>query len=154
MNDFDFTDFSLETERLLLVPLSMKYKHNVFREFNSSITQYMYPKPPEKIEETEEYIGISEKGIKSGDDIRLVIIKKDNNEFLGLARLHDVKSRTPVIGLWVKKSAHGNAYGKEVITAMYHWAKENLEFDYLIYNVDKDNIPSIKIPESLGGVVE
>lgn len=149
----DFTNFTLETDRLILVSLSMKYKHDVFREFNSSISQYMFPKPPEKIEETEEFIGTSEKGIKSGDDLQLVITKKDNNEFLGLAGLHRVKSRTPILGLWVKKSAHGNSYGKEAITAMYHWAKKNLQFDYLIYSVDKDNIPSIKIPESLGGVV-
>lgn len=149
----DFTNFFLETERLLLVPLSMKYKHDVFREFNSSISQYMFPKPPEKIEETEEFISKSEEAIKSGSDLQLVITKKDDNEFLGLAGLHAVKTQTPILGLWVKKSAHGNAYGKEAITALYHWAKENLQFDYLIYNVDKDNIPSIKIPESLGGVV-
>ena len=149
----DFTNFSLETERLLLVPLSIKYKHDVFREFNSSISQYMFPKPPEKIEETEEFISISEKGIKSGSDLQLVITKKDDNEFIGLAGLHAVKTQTPILGLWVKKSAHGNAYGKEAITALYHWAKENLQFNYLIYDVDKDNIPSIKIPESLGGTV-
>ena len=149
----DFTNFTLETERLILVSLSMKYKHDVFREFNSSISQYMFPKPPEKIEETEEFISTSEKGIKSGDNLQLVITKKDNKEFLGLAGLHKVKSRTPILGLWVKKSAHGNAYGKEAITALYHWAKENLQFHYLIYSVDKDNIPSIKIPESLGGTV-
>jgi len=149
----DFTNFSLETERLLLVPLSMKFKHDVFREFNTSIAQFMFPKPPDKIEETEEFIRVSEEGIKAGEDLQLVITKKDNNEFLGLAGLHAVKTRTPILGLWVKKSAHGNAYGKEAITAMYHWAKENLDFDYLEYHVDKDNIASIKIPESLGGVV-
>jgi RimJ/RimL family protein N-acetyltransferase len=149
----DFTNFSLETERLLLVPLSMKFKHNVFSEFNTSITQFMYPKAPDKTEETEEFIRVSEEGIKAGEDLQLVITKKDNNEFLGLAGLHAVKTRTPILGLWVKKSAHGNAYGKEAIRAMYHWAKENLDFDYLEYHVDKDNIASIKIPESLGGVV-
>jgi len=33
-------------------------------------------------------------------------------------------------------------------------ANDNLEFDYMIYPVDKDNIPSRKIAESFGGVVE
>lgn len=149
----DFTNFSLETERLLLVPLSMKFKLDVFREFNVSIAQYMYPKPPDKIEETEEFIRVSEEGIKAGEDLQFVITRKDNNEFLGLAGLHAIKTRNPILGLWVKKSAHGNAYGKEAITALYHWAKENLDFDYLEYHVDKDNTASIKIPESLGGVV-
>lgn len=149
----DFTDFSLPTPRLVLVPLSMKYKHDIFREFNTSITQFMYPKPPEKIEETEEFIRISEEGIESGNDLVVVITLKDTNEFIGLARLHNVQTDIPILGLWVKKSAHGNAYGKEAITALYNWAKENIKFKYLKYSVDKDNIPSIKIPESLGGKV-
>lgn len=149
----DLTNFSLPTGRLVLVPLSMKYKDNVFREFNSSITQYMFPKPPDKIEETEEYILTSEEGIKSGTDLKVVMTLKDTGEFIGLARLHNVKTDMPVLGLWVKKSAHGNGYGKEAITALYNWAKVNLKYKYIKYNVDKDNIPSIKISESLGGKV-
>ncbi|MBS1494044.1 MAG: GNAT family N-acetyltransferase [Bacteroidetes bacterium] len=149
----DFTNFTLPTERLVLVPLSMKYKHDVFREFNTSITQYMFPKPPVIIEETEEFIRSGEEGIKSGNDLRVVMTLKNTNEFIGLARLNDVKTDIPVLGLWVKKSAQGNAYGKEAITALYNWAKENLNYKYIKYNVDKDNIPSIKIPESLGGKI-
>lgn len=34
------------------------------------------------------------------------------------------------------------------------WAQDNILFDYLLYPVNKDNIPSRKITESLGGVVE
>jgi RimJ/RimL family protein N-acetyltransferase len=113
----------------------------------------MYAKPPKKIEETEEYIRISEEGIKSGNDLRVVITLKHTNEFIGLARLHNVQTDMPILGLWVKKSAHGNAYGKEAITALYNWAKENLKYKYIKYNVERDNIPSIKIPESLGGKV-
>ena len=95
----DFTNFTLPTVRLVLVPLSMKFKHDVFREFNTSITQYMFPKPPDKIEETEEFIRNSEEGIKSGNDLRVVMTLKNTNEFIGLARLHDVKTDIPVLGL-------------------------------------------------------
>jgi RimJ/RimL family protein N-acetyltransferase len=37
---------------------------------------------------------------------------------------------------------------------MAHWAFENLRVRYLIYPVDRENIPSRKIPESLGGRIE
>lgn len=39
------------------------------------------------------------------------------------------------------------------MTAFYDWACENISFDYIKYPVDKRNIPSRKIPESLGGVI-
>jgi RimJ/RimL family protein N-acetyltransferase len=113
----------------------------------------MFPKPADDISETEEFINSSLPGMRDGTNMQMVMTLKDTNEFLGLAGLHDVNSNTPVLGLWVKKSAHGNGYGKEAITAMYNWAKENLQFEYLKYSVDKDNLPSIKIPESLGGIV-
>jgi hypothetical protein len=34
------------------------------------------------------------------------------------------------------------------------WAMVNLDFDYLIYPVDRRNLPSRKIPESLGGSIK
>lgn len=37
--------------------------------------------------------------------------------------------------------------------AIKAWADKNLDYDYLIYPVCKDNIPSRKIAESLGGTV-
>lgn len=113
----------------------------------------MFPKPAKDISETEEFINSSLPGMKDGTNMQLVMTLKDTNEFLGLVGLHGVNSETPVLGIWLKKSAHGKGYGKEAITAIYQWAKENIEFKYLKYSVDKDNIPSIKIPESLGGIV-
>lgn len=53
----------------------------------------------------------------------------------------------------MKKAAQGNKYGLEVITALKDWADENLDYQYLIYPVDKNNIASRKIPEALGGKV-
>jgi len=151
MSNFDFTNFSITTERLKLVPLSMEHKHEVFTEFNSSIAQYMFPKPAEHISETEEFITNSLVNMKSGEDMQLAITLKGTNEFLGLVGLHRVNSETPILGLWVKKSAHGNAYGKEAVIAIYNWSKENLKFECLKYSVDKENIASVKIPLALGG---
>jgi RimJ/RimL family protein N-acetyltransferase len=52
-----------------------------------------------------------------------------------------------------QKAAHGNKYGLETITAIKHWADRNLDYEYLIYPVDKANIASRKIAEALGGEV-
>ena len=56
-------------------------------------------------------------------------------------------------GIWLKKDAHGKRYGREAIRIVSNRAVDNLDFDYLVYPVDRDNIPSRKIPESMGGLV-
>lgn len=40
---------------------------------------------------------------------------------------------------------------EEAMTAVKEWADANIEYEYIVYPVDRDNIPSKKIPESLGG---
>ena len=84
----------------------------------------------------------------------LAILRKDTREFLGCAGFHNPKSKTPEFGIWIKKTSHGNGYGKEAITALYDWVCGKFEFDYILYPVDKRNIASRKIPESLGGVIK
>jgi ribosomal-protein-alanine N-acetyltransferase len=54
------------------------------------------------------------------------------------------------IGLWLKKSAHGNGYGTETVKTLIEFAEAHLDFEYLLYPVDKDNWISKKIPEKLG----
>lgn len=47
---------TIETERLLLVPITMDYAEEIFKEFTPELTTYMLPKSPEKISETEDFI--------------------------------------------------------------------------------------------------
>lgn len=144
----------IETERLLLVPIEMKYKESIFKEFTSDITTFMYPRPSKDISETEAFINDSLKGLGEGNNLQFVIIAKDSQEFFGCAGLHNVDSKTPEMGVWLKLSAHGNGYGKEAMTGIKKWADSNLKYDYILYPVADKNIASRKIPESLGGKIE
>jgi RimJ/RimL family protein N-acetyltransferase len=144
----------IESERLLLLPIDMKYKEEIFEEFSSEITTYMYPAPAKDISETEEFIKDSLKGLGEGTNFQLVILAKDSQEFFGCVGLHHVDRKTPELGVWLKKSAHGKGYGKEAVTAVKKWADENLDYEYLLYPVADKNIASRKIPESLGGKIE
>lgn len=147
-------DERIESERLLLLPIDMKYKDEIFKEFTSEITTYMYPAPAKDISETEEFIEDSLRGLTEGNNFQLVILAKDSQEFFGCAGLHHVDGKTPEMGVWLKKSAHGKGYGKEAMTAIKKWADENLDYEYLLYPVADKNIASRKIPESLGGRIE
>ncbi|MCV3215978.1 GNAT family N-acetyltransferase [Plectonema radiosum NIES-515] len=149
----DLLQLEISTSRLLLQPISMKYKEDIFSEFNQEITTYMYTKPPKYISETEDFIKDSLEEIKKCENLVLVILNKKSFKFLGCTGIHEINSNDPELGIWLKKSAHGKGYGLESIIALKTWAEENLDFQYLVYCADKANIPSRRIPEKLGGKI-
>ena len=148
-------ELEIPGERIMLRAVSDKYVDIMFREFDSEITKYMFPSPNEDIGQAQTFIDKSRKEMAAGHTLTFSFIDKDTGEFLGNGGLHTNSSpaSTPELGLWIKKSAHGNKYGREAIHTLCNWARANLEFDYLIYPVARDNIASRKIPESLGGVI-
>ena len=89
-----------------------------------------------------------------GYNFSAVIIDKETGEFLGCCGLHGKNNvRTPELGIWLKKDAHGKKLGREAIKTLCYWAVKNIDFEYLIYPVDRANISSCKIPEYLGGII-
>ncbi len=146
-------DQVIETERLLLVPVSEKYAQNMLEELTDEITEYMFFYSPNSIEEEYEFIKNSREKMEQGTDLIVTILDKTTKEFLGGAGIHSINTPTPELGIWTKKSAHGKQIGREAVTGLKEWADKNFDYEYLIYPVDKSNIPSRKIVESLGGKV-
>lgn len=144
-------DVEISTNCLLLKPISIKYKADIFAEFTKEITTYMHPRSPKDISETEAFIKESSADLEKGNNLGLVILQKASQEFLGCAGIHNINRKEPELGIWLKKAAHGNKYGLEAITAIKCWADTNLEYEYLRYPVERANIASRKIPEALGG---
>lgn len=154
INKVDLTALSIDGDRVSLRSIDESYAPSIFEEFSEDITHFMLPKPAEKIEETLSFVSESVARMKEGWDLVFVILKKENEKFLGCCGFHGRGNpRTPELGIWLRKAAHGRKYGREAIRIVSHWALENLDFDYLIYPVDRENIPSRKIPESMGGIV-
>ena len=140
----------ISTSRLLMKPITMEYKEEIFSDFTEEITTYTYPRQAKTIAETESFINESIKGLKNGTNLQLIVLAKKSQEFLGCAGIHNL-NKQPELGIWLKKAAHGNKYGLEAITAIKQWADKNLDCEYFIYPVDRRNIASKKIPEALGG---
>ena len=149
----DLLSVEILTNRLKLKPVSMAYKEEMFSEFTEDITKYMCPRSPQHISETEAFIENAILDLAKGSDLRLVILKKDSQEFLGCAGLHDMLGKIPEFGIWLKKSAHGYKYGLEAIAGIKNWADKNLDYEYFLYPVERENIPSRKIPEALDGKI-
>lgn len=151
--DVDLTLEIIETKRLRLVPADVKYAREIFTHFDSETTKYMYPKPPSDISETMDFLNKSIAALKQGKDYQIIITKKDTDEFIGCAGLHDLTCNIPELGIWIKKEAFGNKYGQETIKGIVNWAIKQKRWYKVRYPVDKRNIPSRKIPESLNGVI-
>lgn len=150
----DMKTLKIETERLLLVPITMQYAEDIFREFTPEITRYMTPKSAENISETQSFIKSSMQKIIDNKTYQAVILDKHTQEFLWCVWLHIREISTPELGIWVKKSAFGKKIWREAVIWVADRAQKNLDFEYLLYPVDKDNISSRKIAESLWGMLQ
>ena len=151
--DRSLLNIQIECNRLLLKSISLAYKKPIFENFTEEITTYMYPRPAKNTGEAASFIKNSLEGMKNEHELILVILKKDSQEFLGCAGIHRINTKHPEFGIWLKKTAHGNGYGLEAITAMKNWCEENLDCEYFTYPVDEENYPSRRIPEKLGGEI-
>ncbi len=154
-SQLDLLSLVIEGDRLKLLVIDNKFEQDIFREFTEEITTYMIPSPTKNIQETRDFIAASRYGIESGYNLQFVVVSKTNQEFLGNCGLHgnDNKAKTPEIGIWLKKDAHGQGYGLEAVTTLVNWSNKHLNLDYFIYPVDRRNIASRKIPESFEGKI-
>jgi len=57
-------------------------------------------------------------------------------------------------GIRIKRAAHGKGYGREGMLALIQRTRENIDFEYILRPVDKDNISSRKIAELAGGTLD
>lgn len=150
----DLLALNIEGVRLRLVAVSENFEADIFKEFTSEITRYMFPPSAKDISETRHFIAESKRSMRIGKNLQFAVIAKSGEEFLGCCGLHGKdKTRTPELGIWIKKSAHGKGYGREAIHTLVSWSWNNIDLDYFTYPVDRKNIASRKIPESLGGEV-
>lgn len=139
------------TDHLLLVPIALNYRDDIFHEFTEEVALYLNPQPTGDVKDTENFINDSLNKNFSGEGLQLVALDKDTLEFLGCLGLHQINTPIPELGLWFKKSVWGRGYGKESMAALKRWADDNLDYKKIRYPVFKANISSRKIAEFLGG---
>lgn len=151
MTTLDLNIVTLETPHLRLVPLTEKYREDIFREFTAEVTRYMNPSPARTIADTDHFIMDSAAKRAARRELVLAITDKQKGEFYGCVGVHELDTSTPELGIWVKKSVHGQGYGREAIQAVKAWADENVDCEYLTYPVSKENAASRALAEGLGG---
>lgn len=143
----------VETKRLRLVPISPKYREDIFAAFTEKVARYTCPQPTGDRADTDAFISASIERMSQGEELQFVALLKSTEEFIGCAGLHRIQEM-PEPGLWLKESSWRNGFGFEIISALKDWADANIEYEYLYYPVKKENVASRRIAEKLDGVLE
>ncbi|MEM1259466.1 MAG: GNAT family N-acetyltransferase [Bacteroidota bacterium] len=89
-------------DHTLLTPISLDYTRVIYENFSSDIIEFLpLPAPPEKIEDTVEFIKLCIDQRQNKTDMVWVILNR--NEFSGCCGIHALHSRQPHFGIWIKK---------------------------------------------------
>ena len=153
--DIQLLDVEIVTERLIIRPLDLIDLKPIAREFDEQITRYMYPPAARSTMDVAPFIADSIEGLSNNTNLQLVAVLQDNPKtFVGCLGLHKPQTATPELGIWIAKQFHRQGLGLEAIEGLCEWAADEIECDYLRYPVDRENTPSRRIPETLGGEIE
>ena len=136
-------DVKIKTKHLLLVPVSLDYAEEIFREFTPEITTFMYPKPATKIEDSINFITTAIQERQAGTDLNVAIFSNQTGEYLGGAGLHKIHTDTPELGSDQKDSSWIWLW-KEAIFGLKEWADQISPISILRIQLPK-NIPSKRI---------
>jgi RimJ/RimL family protein N-acetyltransferase len=148
----NYLTLTIESSRILLVPVSGEYANDIFVNFDQNVTKYMYPSSAKEITETMAFITNSRRKMEEGIEYVYAILLKPSFEFIGCGGVHHFDQTIPEFGIWTKSSSHGNHFGREAVLLTYEHFKN--QYKAFKYPVDRDNIPSKKIALSLGGILD
>jgi RimJ/RimL family protein N-acetyltransferase len=139
------------SSRLQLSQFQMMDAQEIFGCITPGVTKFMPWEPPS----WSEYLTRCEKRVQAREPNKFsfVIRRLDGNECLGMASLEDADSVSPELGLWLKESAHGQGFGREVVASLAEWGHAFLGKRTFIYPVAIQNIASRRIAESLHGEI-
>jgi len=141
----------IPTPRLQLSQFQITDAEEVFACITPAITRFMRWEPPT----WSEYLARCEERMRAPNPntFSFVIRRRDNHECLGMTALEDADQPSPELGLWLKESAHGQGFGREVVAALAGWAHESLGKESFIYPVAVQNTASRRIAEGLQGEI-
>lgn len=143
----------LESTRLKLRRPTINDAEDIFSIYacDPVVTKFLLFKPHKTIQDTLDFIHLSEEQWANKEWYSLVIITKEDNKLIGgigLGFTYDTKD-TARIGFVLGKGEWGKGYATEACMKMIEFAKD-LEVRKLVAPIHPDNLASIRVLEKCG----
>ena len=142
----------LHTERLLLRPVEPADQQKIFEGFSHpEVTRYFditYPTLESTAVQMEWYAN----NRKENSGYAWVVCDKLSLEFMGVFSLYfiNIKHQRAELGYWLLPPFWNKGYGTEILTAILHHAKTDLNLHRIAAEVEQENTASIQLLEKNG----
>lgn len=144
---------TLNTERLLLKPISKKYLEQIYKHFSDpEVTKYMDIDVLGSIKEAEEIVDYYISKEDKKQCYRWVIIRKSDNKFIGTCGFNSWeknRANRSEIGYDLSRDFWKQGYMSEAVKRLIKHGFEVLKLHRIEAKVTKGNAPSCKLLERL-----
>ncbi len=143
----------LETERLIIRPIKLDDKSEIFEYRCDKETNKYQGWIPEKMEDVETFIGNTAKKINEPDSwFQLVVIERQSQKIIGDVGIHffDHKIKQVEIGCTLNKDFHNKGYATESLKRVIDYLFNDFHMHRIFTSIHPLNINSIRLVERIG----
>ena len=143
---------AINTQRLILRPHELIDAPFMAELINEKEVVLMTRLPyPYTLKDAHQWIGQSHELFKRGEAVSFSIILAKTQQLIGgIGLTINTKQRQAELGFWLGKSYWQQGYATEAAIAMLHYAREQLDLNYIYSQVVVENTASINVLEKLG----
>jgi len=145
----------LQTERLILRPLSLDDAEHIFKTWTNDpdVEKYMIWDLHQTVNDTIEWLKTEVSKIKSNDNYTWGMISKENKELFGTISIHKEKnSDIFILGYNIAKAYWSNGFTTEAGKTVLQFANNTLGITKFFCRHAVENIASMKVIKKLGFV--
>ncbi len=143
----------LETHRLIIRPISLTDKHEIFAYRCDAETNRYQGWVPKTVQDVEAFIQKVSKQVNVPETwFQCAILKKESQKIIGDVGIHffDRDNKQAGIGCTLNKAYHNRGYATESLSSIIDYLFSELHKHRLIVSIDPENKASIRLVERLG----
>ena len=146
-------NLNLETERLVIRPIQLDDKVNIFEYRSDTETNKYQSWIPKTINDVESFINGIAKQINIPETwFQFVLIEKESQKVIGDLGVHfwDKQNEQVEIGCTLNKNFHHNGYATEAVKRIIDFLFVELKKHRIVASIDPNNESSIRLVERIG----
>ncbi len=144
---------NLETERLIIRPITLDDKNEIFEYRSDSVTNKYQGWIPTSLTDVETFIKKVSKQINEPETwFQFIIIEKETQKIVGDLGIHffGSENKQTEIGCTLDKKFHNKGYATESVKRVIDYLFKELGKHRIITSIDPENNNSIRLVERIG----